>query len=546
MTVMPQRRAPRGQMNDELIQQRRWMILGVLVLSLLVVVLDTSILNVALKRLSEPKPAGLGATQSQLEWATNAYTLAFAGLLFSWGVLGDRVGRKRVLLAGLVAFGVSSLLSAYSQTPDQLIIARALMGISGAAVLPSTLSIISNVFAPHERAKAIGIWAGAVGLALAIGPITGGILLAHFWWGSVFLVNVPIVIVALALMFVIVPDSRDPKPGRLDPIGVGLSIVGITVFVYGIVRGGDVGWGTPEVWLELFGGVALLGGFLAWERRVSSPMLDLTLFRSRSFSAAVAVITLVFFAFMGLVFFLSFYLQAARGFSPLQSGLLLLPLAAGQLFFSSRSANLVARFGAKRMTAGGLLLMTVAFGYYVRAGAHSPIWLLEVVLFLEGAGIANVMPPSTSAIMASVPREKAGQGSAIGNTMRQLGGALGVAVLGSILSSAYRTSITPHLKQIPALAHNPADLQTVSSSITSTLSFAAHAGTAGHTLTAPAISAFIGAMHDAAAASVVVGIIGIVVALRWLPGRVRSVAPVQPEVAAADEYPTSDRVLVQA
>jgi MFS transporter, DHA2 family, multidrug resistance protein len=532
-------------MNDELIQQRRWMILGVLVLSLLVVVLDTSILNVALKRLSEPKPAGLGATQSQLEWATNAYTLAFAGLLFTWGVLGDRVGRKRVLLAGLVAFGVSSLLSAYSRTPDQLIIARALMGISGAAVLPSTLSIISNVFQPHERAKAIGIWAGAVGLALAIGPITGGILLAHFWWGSVFLVNVPIVLVALPLMFVLVPESRNPKPGRLDPIGVGLSIVGITVFVYGIVRGGDIGWSAPEVWLILLGGIALLGGFLAWERRAPSPILDLTLFRSRPFSAAVAVIALVFFAFMGLVFFLSFYLQAARGFSPLQSGLLLLPLAAGQLFFSSRSANLVARFGAKRMTAAGLLLMTVAFGYYVRAGADSPIWLLEVVLFLEGAGIANVMPPSTSAIMASVPREKAGQGSAIGNTMRQLGGALGVAVLGSILSSAYRTSITPHLDHIPALAHNPGDLRTVSSSITSTLTYAAHAGSAGHTLTAPAIDAFIGAMHDAAAASVVVGIIGIVVALRWLPGRVSSAAPAQPKVAA-EQPPTSDRVLVEA
>lgn len=532
-------------MSDELIQQRRWMILGVLVLSLLVVVLDTSILNVALKRLSEPKPTGLGATQSQLEWATNAYTLAFAGLLFTWGVLGDRVGRKRVLLAGLVAFGISSLLSAYSQTPDQLIIARALMGISGAAVLPSTLSIISNVFQPHERAKAIGIWAGAVGLALAIGPITGGILLAHFWWGSVFLVNVPIVVVALALMFVLVPDSRDPKPGRLDPIGVGLSILGITVFVYGIVRGGDIGWGSAEVWVTLLGGIALLGGFLAWERRAPSPILDLALFRSRSFSAAVAIIALVFFAFMGLVFFLSFYLQAARGFSPLQSGLLLLPLAAGQLFFSSRSAGLVARFGAKRMTASGLLLMTLAFGYYVRAGAHSPIWLLELVLFLEGAGIANVMPPSTSAIMASVPREKAGQGSAIGNTMRQLGGALGVAVLGSILSSAYRTSITPHLKHIPALAHNPADLQTVSSSITSTLGFAAHAGTAGHTLSAPAISAFISAMHDAAAASVVVGIIGVVVALRWLPGQVRSAVPALPKVAA-DEQPASDRVLVEA
>ena len=247
----------------------------------------------------------------------------------------------------------------------------------------------------------------------------------------------------------------------------------------------------------------------------------------------MAVIALVFFAFMGLVFFLSFYLQAARGFSPLQAGLLLLPLAVGQLFFSSRSAGLVARFGAKRMTAIGLLLMTIAFGYYVRAGAHSPIWLLELVLFLEGAGIANVMPPSTSAIMASVPREKAGQGSAIGNTMRQLGGALGVAVLGSILSSAYRTSITPHLKHIPALAHNPAALHDVSSSITATLGFAAHAGSRGAARSvAPAISAFIHAMHDAAAASVVVGIIGIVVALRWLPGRVRSVAPAQPEVAA--------------
>jgi MFS transporter, DHA2 family, multidrug resistance protein len=202
-------------MSDELIQQRRWMILGVLVLSLLVVVLDTSILNVALKTLAAPKPTGLGATQSQLEWATNAYTLAFAGLLFTWGVLGDRIGRKRVLLGGLVAFGLSSLLSAYSQTPNELIVARALMGISGAAVLPSTLSIISNVFSPQERAKAIGIWAGAVGLALAIGGITGGILLAHFWWGSVFLVNVPIVIVALALMVVLVPDSPCTRPPRL-------------------------------------------------------------------------------------------------------------------------------------------------------------------------------------------------------------------------------------------------------------------------------------------------------------------------------------------
>ena len=499
-----------------------------LVLSLLVVVLDTSILNVALKTLAEPKPNGLGATQSELEWAVNAYTLAFAGLLFTWGVLGDRIGRKRVLLGGIAAFGISSLLSAYSQTPTELIIARALMGISGAAVLPSTLSIISNVFHPHERPKAIGIWAGAVGLALAIGPITGGILLAHFWWGSVFLVNVPIVLVALVLMMVLVPDSRNPAPGRLDPIGVALSIVGVTVFVYGVVRGGDTSWGSTEVMAALGAGVALIGAFLAWERRAPNPILELTLFRRPPFSAAVAVIFLSFLSLMGLVFFLSFYFQSARDFTPLKTGLVLLPLAAGQLLFSSRSAGFVERFGARRVTAVGLLLMTIAFGYYTTAGAHSPLWVLELVLFLEGAGIANVMPPSTSAIMASVPREKAGQGSAIGNTMRQLGGALGVAILGSILSSAYRTTITPKLERIPALAHNPGALHDAASSITATLSFAAHAGPAGRALVDPATNAFIGAMHGAALAAVAVGIIGIVISLRWLPGRVAPEADASP------------------
>jgi len=289
--------------------------------------------------------------------------------------------------------------------------------------------------------------------------------------------------------------------------------------VFGIVRGGDIGWNQPEVWVTLLGGIAVLAAFIVWERRAPSPILDVSLFRSSAFSAAVAVIALVFLAFMGLVFFLSFYLQAARGFTPLKTGLLLLPLAAGQLLFSSRSAGLVQRFGARRMTAIGLALMTIAFAYYTSAGAHSPIWLLELMLFLEGAGIANVMPPSTSAIMASVPREKAGQGSAIGNTMRQLGAALGVAILGSILSSAYRGAITPHLQRIPALAHSASSLHAVSASITATLSFAAHAGPAGHSLVEPATSAFINAMHEAAWASVLVGVIGIVVALCWLPGR---------------------------
>src|SRR5688572_15260221 len=220
---------------------RRWAILGVLVVSLLVVVLDNTVLNVAMKTLADPAH-GLGATQSELEWAINSYTLVFAGLLFSFGVLGDRWGRKRMLLTGLVLFGLSSLLSAYAQDPGQLIAARAFMGLGGAAIMPVTLSIIANVFDPRERPKAIGIWAGSVGLAVAIGPMLGGFLLEHYWWGSVFLINVPILLLGLVAVFVLVPESRDPKPGRLDIVGVLLSVIGLVALTYGIVDGGEHGF----------------------------------------------------------------------------------------------------------------------------------------------------------------------------------------------------------------------------------------------------------------------------------------------------------------
>jgi MFS transporter, DHA2 family, multidrug resistance protein len=506
---------------------RRWVILGVLVLSLLVVVLDTSILNVALKTLAEPGPKGLGASQSELEWATNAYTLAFAGLLLTWGILGDRLGRKRVLLAGMVAFGLSSLLCAYADSPGELIAFRALMGISGAAVIPSTLSIIANVFEPHERAKAIGIWAGAVGLALSIGPITGGLLLEHFWWGSVFLVNVPIVVVALIAMVRLVPESRNPHPGRLDPLGLILSIAGIIVFVLGIVDGGDGSFTSAAVIAELAAGVALLVAFIAWERRAPSPVLNVALFARSQFSAAVGIITITFFAYMGLFFALSFYFQSARGLSPLQTGLSLLPLAAGQLIFSSRSAGFVQRFGARPVVATGLALMTVAFAYDAVASATSSVVPLEFVLFLQGMGVGFVMPPVTSAIMGSVPRAKAGEGSAIGNTARQVGGALGVAILGAVMSSAYRKGIDPHLAAVTHGAGHRGLLSAVDGSLTATLAFAARTGAAGHALVAPAIAAFVHAMHEAALGAAALAMLGAVIALRWLPGRAASASGVE-------------------
>ncbi|MFM9647875.1 MFS transporter, partial [Streptomyces galilaeus] len=311
----------------EAVHRRRWAILGVLMLSLLIVVLDNSILNVAVKTISTPAPVGLGASQSELEWAINSYTLVFAGLLFSAGLLGDRLGRKKVLLGGLAVFGIGSALAAESGSPAQLIAFRALMAVGAAFVMPATLAVLMNVFEREEQPKAIGIWAGGVGLAIAIGPITGGLLLDHFWWGSVFLVNVPIVITAIVLMVWLVPDSRDPAPGRIDPIGVVLSVVGLVLLVYGIIKGGELADFTdPTVLATILGGLVVLAAFVVFEKRSDHPSIDVGYFRDKVFSAAISVIALVFFALMGVTFFAVFYTQSVRGYSPLQTGLLMLPL----------------------------------------------------------------------------------------------------------------------------------------------------------------------------------------------------------------------------
>ncbi|MFI6580562.1 MFS transporter [Embleya sp. NPDC050493] len=503
---------PTARTVDEHIHRRRWAILGVLVISLLVVVLDNSILNVAIKTIADPEK-GLGATQSELQWAINSYTLVFAGLLFTAGILGDRFGRKRTLLFGMVIFGLASLLSAYSRSPEQLIAARAVMGFGGAFVMPATLSIISNVFEPHERPKAIGIWSGAVGLAIAIGPITGGALLDHFWWGSVFLINVPIVLVGIVAMLLLVPDSRDPKPGRLDPIGVALSIAGLVSLVYGIIRGGDAGWGSAEVIGTIVLGLLILGFFVWFEKRSDHPALDVKFFRDPAFSAAAGAIGLVFFALMGVTFFMAFYLQSVRGYTPLQTGLLLLPLAVAQLMFSARSSGMVKRFGVRAVTTGGMLVVGLSFLAFLGMDRTSPIWILCVVFFFQGAGMAHVMPPATNSIMSSLPREKAGAGSAVSNTVRQVGGALGVAILGSVLSSVYRDRISGDLDKLPPnVPKGPAG-----DSVEATLAVAGRLGDKGAALVDPAKDGFIDAMHAASIGSAVVGLIGAVVVFLWMP-----------------------------
>jgi EmrB/QacA subfamily drug resistance transporter len=508
---------------------RRWLILGVLVISLLVVVLDNTVLNVALRTLADPV-RGLGTTQSQLEWAINAYTLVFAGLLFSFGVLGDRFGRKAFLLIGLGLFGLSSIASAYAQDPSQLIAARALMGIGGAAIMPVTLSIISNVFDPRERGRAIGIWAGAVGLGVAIGPIVGGTLLEHFWWGSVFLINVPVVLLGLVLVGVLVPESRDPKPGRIDVVGVLLSVAGLVALVYGIIDGGEHGFGRPLVWAAIIGGVAILAAFVAYERRIEFPSLDVRLFGNPRFSAAAAVVGLVFFAGLGVFFFTSFYVQLVRGYSPLRTGLLMLPFAAAQLIFAPLSAALVKRYGAKAVSAVGMGLNVVALGGYLFVGVSTPMWVVGALFFVQGVGMANVMPPATESIMSTLPREKAGVGSAVSNTVRQVAGALGIAVLGSILSGVYRSHVETATAALPASARSAAN-----ESIAGAHGVADRIGAAGGSVISGADHAFVTAMHTTAVVAAAVALIGVIVSLGWIPGK-RAAAPLAatPESATAD------------
>ncbi len=478
-------------MDNETIHRRRWVILGVLVLCLLVVILDNTILNVALKTIQKD----LNASQSEMQWAVDSYALVFAGLLITWGVLGDRLGRRRILLVGLFLFGSMSAVCAFSGSSAQLILFRALMGIGAAAIQPQTLSIIQNVFDPSERPKAIGIWAGASGMAIALGPITGGVLLKYFWWGSIFLVNVPIVIVALIAIFFLVPESKDPRPGRLDPLGVVLSIVALVVLVYGVIQGGN-----SNKWLEwdtsgaIGLGVVLLIAFVWSQARSSHPTIDVGLFRNRHFSAGAGAIAAAFFALQGATFYLAYYLQAVRNYSPLLAGTALIGVAAAVMTAAPLSAKLSGRFGPRAVVGFGMAVLAVSLASYALVTQHMSIAWIEVRMVAFGFGMGLTMSPATNAIMNAVPREKAGAGSAVNNTVRQVAGALGVAILGSVLVVVFRDRLgtgTPHevaakLDRPPAVvARLPASQRVsaqvgsdASQSIENALVYAGKAGTA--------------------------------------------------------------------
>jgi EmrB/QacA subfamily drug resistance transporter len=427
--------------------ERRWWTLGVLCLSLMVISVDNTILNVALPSIVQD----LGAKGSQLQWIIDAYTIVFAGLLLTAGSLGDRLGRKKALTAGLMLFATFSAFASFASSPAMLITARGLMGIGGALIFPTTLSILTNTFVGRERAKAIGIWAGVSGLGIVIGPLGGGLLLEHFSWGSVFLVNVPICVTAIILGIFFVPDSRDPEEGQLDPLGAMLSIVGLTGLLYGIIEAPDKGWGSSTVLTAFAIGVIVLAAFFAWELHTSHPMLDIRFFKNPRFSAASATITLTYFALFGSTFLLTQYFQFVLGYSPLKAGMMTAPVAVGIMVCAPQAPKFVDRFGTKKVVAGGLLVVAFALCLYTSDTIMSSVVFGAIARILFGAGMGFTIAPATESIMGSLPPAKAGVGSAVNDTTRQTGGALGVAVIGSVFAARFH-SVVGSATQVPESA----------------------------------------------------------------------------------------------
>jgi EmrB/QacA subfamily drug resistance transporter len=491
---------------------RRWWTLVVLSVSLLVISLDNTILNVALPTIERE----LDASASDLQWIVDSYTLVFAGLLLTLGSLGDRFGRRLGLAAGLVVFGVGSLASALATSADMLIASRALMGVGGALIMPSTLSILTNVFPAEERPKAIGIWAAVAGIGIAIGPVGGGWLIEHFDWSAVFLVNLPIVAAALAAIPALVPESRDPGQSRFDPVGAGLSMVGLGVLTWAIIEG-QHGWTDPAT-LAGFGlAAAALAAFVAWELRTASPMLDVRLFRVRRFSGASVSIALVFFSLFGAIFFLTMYLQEVKDYDPLAAGLRVTPVAFGLVLGGPLSAKLAHVLGTRTVVAAGLTIVAAAMTMMSSLDAHTGYAMVAGSLVLMGLGMGATMAPATESIMSALPLAHAGVGSAMNDTVRMVGGTLGVAILGSLLSSSYGADMEGAVEGLPEPARAAAE-----GSIGGAGAVAERiGGNAGAALNGFAENAYTAAMGTTLMVAAGVALAGAVVALAVLPGRER-------------------------
>ncbi|MAT06015.1 MAG: MFS transporter [Acidimicrobiaceae bacterium] len=518
---------------DPVVHERRWITLGVLCLSLLIIVMDNTILNVAIPSLM----VDLGATNSQIQWIIDSYVLVFAGLLLTTGSLSDRFGRKGALQIGIVLFGIGSAAAAMSTTANQLILTRAFMGIGGALIMPATLSILTNVFRdPRERGRAIAIWAGFSGLGVAIGPMTGGFLLEHFSWHSVFWVNIPIGVAALALGARFVPTSRDSKQRPLDPVGAVLSMIGLASVLFGIIEGPAKGWTHDTVIAGFVIGAIAIAAFIAWELHTPHPMLQMTVFKNARFTAASLTITLVFFALFGSLFLMTQYWQLVHGYSPLEAGVRLLPHAATMMIVAPMSARFVERIGTKRVVLTGLTLIATGLLLLSTIAPDTPYIVVISFFVVMASGMGMTMAPATESVMGSLPRDMAGVGSAINDTTRQVGGALGVAIIGSVVSSMYASRIDT---VAAGIGLDAAATSTAESSLGGAQQVAGELGTAAGSLFDDANSAFVDAMTTGMLLSAAIIIATAVMAWRFLPavaGTPDTVPAASPGERAADPH----------
>ncbi|MEU4190349.1 MFS transporter [Kribbella sp. NPDC026611] len=436
-------------------RQRR--VLAILVVSAVLIWIDSTVLGIALERLADPVH-GLGATPGQLQWALGIYSLLFATALFLAGALGDRYGHRTILMLGLLIFGLASAWAAWAGGPVALILARALMGLGGALIMPPSMAIIGWVFPPERRAGAIAVWGSSAGVGVAVGPVLGGLLIDHFWWGSVFTINLPIVAFGLVGAALVLPNPRSPQRRRLDPLGLGLSTLGLLGVSYGLIEGGHQGgWDRWQVWASIGAGLVLLAGFIFSEWREDQPSFDPRLFRNRRFAAGNFTLAIVFLTLTGQSFYLAFYYQGARGMSALAAGLMSLPAATGVIIGSQLGARLAARFGVARVSGTAVLVLAACFELNLLYDVNTSLVWIGIVGGAVGLSIGMTTAPTTAAIMATLPLDRMGAGSAVNNALRQVGSVLGVAVLGTIVSSTYQHAIAPSLGGLPDAAGTSAE-----------------------------------------------------------------------------------------
>ena len=512
-----------------------WLVLAVLCTSVFVITVDGTIVNVALPTLFRE----LGANTSQLQWIVDAYVLVFACLLMAAGSIGDRFGRKGVLQVGLTIFAVTSLMAALASSAGELIAWRAAMGVGGAMIFPATLALLVNVFTePRQRAAAIAIWAATSGLAVALGPVSGGLLLEHFWWGSIFMVNIPIIALAMVAIWRLVPTSRDTTVHRFDPLGTALSIGGIGVLVWAVIEGPQHGWLSAPSLVAFAGATVLLIAFVRWELRSDHPMLDVTVFANRRFTAGSMSVTFAFFALFGFIFMVTQYFQFVRGYSTLLAGVCTVPFALFTGAAAPVAAKLAERFGTKLVVAGGLASMAVGFAWTTVDVASTPYWVIVGQMLFMGGGLGMVNAPATEAIMGALPPAKAGVGSAVNDTARELGSTLGVAIVGSLFASAYASRLGD------LLTGTPLPLEAVTQakeSVGAAVEVARQAGVqagpqVGAALKSAVDSAFSNGFHAGSWVAAGVVLCGSLVALRWLPGRAEADTPQSAEVGESDVF----------